>query len=249
MARSHVKGPSTSPLRSSAGLTTSRIFWSAGSIACWCSPARRRRCSAYTGRGGGPPSPARTRIPPDPPRAAQWSSRPRRATGPAPPGSFARAPHAASRGVHGHAVGRPAGAQAKRAAARRPLRLEADDERPGGCRLDGQARRDVARLTDRVLADHERQPVRVRLDDDALGLPAGDRLLARVPEERGEGRHLRPYPDGVGALADRRDDDADGDRDDEQRDEELEEREAARRYCCALWSHDVMSALSPSPPG
>src|SRR5207245_7235270 len=167
----------------------------------------------------------------------------------APAVPLARPPHAAARGVPRPAVGRAAGAQAKRPAARRSLRLEADDERPGGGRLDGQARRDIARLTDRVLADHERQPVRVRLDDDALGLPAGDRLLARVPEERGEGRHLRAYPDGVGALADRRDDDPDGDHDDEQRDEDLEEREAARRYCCALWSHDVMSALSPSPPG
>src|SRR5438093_3147167 len=111
------------------------------------------------------------------------------------------------------------------------------------------APRDTARLTDRVLTDHERQPVRVRLDDDPLGLPAGDRLLARVSEERREGRDLRPHPDGVGALSNRRDDDRDGDHDDDQRNEELEKREAARCYCCALWSHDVMSALSPSPPG
>src|SRR5262249_30028741 len=100
--------------------------------------------------------------------------------------------------------------------------------------------------------------MRIGIDDHLLRPARGDGLLARVAQERGEPRDVRPRPDRLRAAPDGRHGQGESEGEDEERDDQLQQGEApdassgptasADGYL-AVWSHEVTSAFSPSPPG
>ena len=86
------------------------------------------------------------------------------------------------------------------------------------------------------------------VDDEGVGFPGRDRLIAGVAEHRREAGHVGAPAQRVRTSSDDGRDEPHGQRDHEQGDDQLEEGEARGVYFAAL-SHDVTSAFSPSPPG